>query len=124
VFEGNGRVEEYVGGYSDWVRQRQPAAAPAPPEAKRTASVAAPTSRDPKPRRLTFKERGELASLPDLIDAKEREREQLYLSLADPVLLRDGAAVNETRARLALLETEIDALTARWEELETIAAAG
>jgi len=121
VFEGNGRIGEYVGGYTEWVRQRTLDVEPAPAApAKRAAPVAAPAPRAPKPRRLSFKERGELASLPDLIDAKEREREQVYLSLADPALLRDGAAVSEARSRLATLETEIGALTARWEELETI----
>ena len=124
VFEGGGRIGEYVGGYSDWVRQRTPVAAPAPAPAPKRVSPPTKAPREPKQRRLTFKERGELASLPDLIDAKEREREQVYLSLADPALLRDGAAVNEARSRLATLETEIGALTARWEELETIAAEG
>jgi len=80
-------------------------------------------TRAPKPRRLTTKERGELASLPDDIDARERERERTYLSLSDPALLRDGTAVSDARARLAALEQEIAALTARWEELATIEAA-
>ena len=123
VFEGGGRVGEYVGGYADWVRQRKPIAATAAAAAptKRIASPPA-ASREAKKRKLSFKERGELDSLPDRIDAKEREREQVYLSLSDPALLRDGAAVADARARLAALEVEIGVLTARWEELETIAA--
>jgi ABC transport system ATP-binding/permease protein len=120
VFEGGGRIGEYVGGYSDWVRQRAPVVAPAAPK-RAAAPVKAP--RAPKPRRLTMKERGELDALPDRIDAAEREREATYLSLADPSLLRDGAAVIDARERLARLSAEIEALTARWEELETIAAA-
>ena len=67
--------------------------------------------------------RGEqaLAGLPERIDALEREREERYASLADPVLLRDGTAVAQARARLAALDVEIAALTERWEALETIA---
>jgi ATP-binding cassette subfamily F protein uup len=121
VFEGGGRIGEYVGGYTDWMRQRTPVAAPAPATKRPPAPVKAP--RAPKPRRLTTKERGELASLPDDIDARERERERTYLSLSDPALLRDGTAVSDARARLAALEQEIAALTARWEELATIEAA-
>jgi len=113
-----------VGGYTDWVRQRKLDVEPASPAPAKPATPAAPAPRVAKPRRLSFKERGELASLPDLIDAKEREREEVYLSLADPALLRDGAAVSEARSRLVALEAEIGALTARWEELETIAAEG
>jgi ATP-binding cassette subfamily F protein uup len=128
VFEGGGRIGEYVGGYSDWVRQRKSAAAAIAPTTKRVASASAtprattPTSREPKKRRLSLKEKTELASLPDQIDAKERQRETLYASLSDPALLRDGVAVADARARLAATEGEIGVLTARWEELETIAA--
>jgi ATP-binding cassette subfamily F protein uup len=123
VFEGGGTVGEYVGGYSDWVRQRKPPAVPAtasPPPPKRQAPPL-PTSKA-KPRRLTFKETTELAGLPDRIDALERERDGLYRSLADPVVLRDGSAVAAARSRLATLEAEIAELTERWETLETIAA--
>ena len=121
VFEGGGRIGEYVGGYTDWVRQRAPVVTTVPATKRPPPPVKA--TRAPKPRRLTTKERGELASLPDDIDARERERERTYLSLSDPALLRDGTAVSDARARLAALEQEIAALTARWEELATIEAA-
>jgi ATP-binding cassette subfamily F protein uup len=121
VLEGGGRIGEYVGGYTDWLRQRVPAAAPVPAP-KRQQAPPPRTPRPPKPRRLTMKERAELESLPDEIDACEREREGTYLSLSDPAVLRDADAVSDARARLAALEERIAALTARWEELETIAA--
>src|SRR5690349_18891072 len=121
VFEGNGRVSEYAGGYSDWVRQRP--APVAPPAPKKPAPPVTPTaSRAAKPKKLSFKESKELAELPDRIDALESERERLYLALTDPALLRDGAAVAETRAKLVALEQEITEATERWEALETIAA--
>ena len=130
VFEGAGHVGEYVGGYSDWVRQRaQDAPAPAPKAAEPKRQAAAPAQKGapkaaPKAarRRLSFKERAELAALPDRIDALERKREQLFVALADPALLRDGAAIAETKARLASVEAESAEAIARWEELETIAA--
>ncbi|MEP7002875.1 MAG: ABC transporter C-terminal domain-containing protein, partial [bacterium] len=71
---------------------------------------------------LSFKESTELAALPDRIDALEREREKTYLSLSDPVLLRDGLAVARTQTRIAQLDAEIGMLTQRWEALETQAS--
>jgi ATP-binding cassette subfamily F protein uup len=124
VFEGEGRVLEYVGGYSDWVRQRPalvptPAASSAP---KKSAPPSATAPRASKPKKLSYRETEELAVLPDRIDALERERDQVYALLADPVLLRDGAAVADARTRLSALELEITQATGRWEALETIAA--
>ena len=125
VLEGGGRVGEYAGGYSDWVRQRPTAVRTSTPvtPAKRTTQAAQPP-RTGKKRRLTYKETSELAALPERIDALEREREGLYESLADPVLLRDGAAVANATTRLAAIETEVTVLMERWEALETIAADG
>jgi ATP-binding cassette subfamily F protein uup len=123
VFEGNGRIGEYAGGYTDWVRQRQSAEgerlAVAPVERSVVAAPRVPVARK---RRLTFKETAELSALPDRIDALEQRREQLYASLSDPVLLRDAAALADVRERLATLEAEIAGATARWEALETLAA--
>ena len=123
VLEGEGRIGEYVGGYSDWVRQKQrqlPATDSAPATAPKRSAPAPPLPRSAKKRRLSFREANELAALPDQIDALEGERGQLYLSLADPGLLRDKTAVSTAKARLAALEAELTALTQRWEELETL----
>ena len=125
VLEGGGRVGEFVGGYSDWVRQRAAASAQPKPAASAAPSArakAAPAASGGKKRKLSFKETNELASLPDSIDALERERDALYASLADPSLLRDGTAVTAIKVRLAAIDSEIAAGLARWEELETIAA--
>jgi ATP-binding cassette subfamily F protein uup len=129
VFEGNGRVADYAGGYSDWVRQRpapSPPAVTAPAARKATAASTSTAARAhtlaSKPRKLSFREAAELAGLPDRIEALERERDALYLSLADPAVLRDGAAASAVRARLTELDAEIAQATERWEALETIAA--
>ncbi|MHB1225391.1 MAG: ATP-binding cassette domain-containing protein [Gemmatimonadaceae bacterium] len=129
VFEGGGRVGEYAGGYTDWLRQRKPPeeAAPSRPAPQPAAGPAARPTADAtrqKPRRLSYRESQELESLPDRIDELEGERTRLYLSLADPELLRDGAATVEVKERLTALDEEIGSLTERWEALETIAADG
>jgi ATP-binding cassette subfamily F protein uup len=127
VLEGGGRVGEYAGGYTDWVRQRKEAepamrgGAGAPAPAKRAPVPAAKTS---KPRKLSFKETRELAELPDRIDSLERERDTLYGSLSDPALVRDGAAMSAAKASLAVLEGRIAEAVERWEALETVAAEG
>ncbi len=122
VFEGDGQVTEYAGGYTDWVRQRTLAPVDPGPVPKRTpAAPAAGTSTERK-RRLSFKEVKELEGLPQAIDLLEQERDGLYASLADPGFLRDGPAVADAKARLAAVVTTIGDLTARWESLETIAS--
>jgi ABC transport system ATP-binding/permease protein len=124
VLEGNGKVGEYVGGYSDWVRQRAHAieSRPAPRALPAVRTTPASTSRPERKRKLTFRETSELASLPDSIDALERERDAVYVSLADPAVLRDGVAAAAAKARLGEIEVEITQRLARWEELETLAA--
>jgi ATP-binding cassette subfamily F protein uup len=120
VFEGGGRVTEYAGGYSDWVRQR-PAPRPVERAEERPTPPAPAPASSPKKRKLSFKEAKELEGLPQAIDDRERERERLYASLADTAFLRNGPAVAQAKARLAEVLTEIDVLTRRWEHLETLA---
>jgi ATP-binding cassette subfamily F protein uup len=120
VFEGQGRVKEYAGGYSDWMRQRpvvaevhaNPKPAPAP--------VAAPAK--PKVRKLTFKEARELEALPDRIASLEGERDAALAQLSDQNVLRDGQRVLAINALLARLEVDVLAAMTRWEELETLAS--
>jgi ATP-binding cassette subfamily F protein uup len=121
VMEGNGRIGEYVGGYSDWLRQRASRAVERAAAPKR-GPAPAPAPGQPRKRKLSMKETRELAELPDRIDALEREREELYASLTDPAMLRAGAAVAEAKARLTALDQSLAAATARWEALETVAA--
>jgi len=118
VFEGNGHVGEYVGGYADWVRQRKQ-----PPVASVNVAPKRKASRRPEPKTRTpgisHREKAELAGLPAKIDAAEAERGALHASLADPAFLRNGPAVASAKLRLAAIESEIAGMTARWEELES-----
>ncbi|MEZ4598171.1 MAG: ATP-binding cassette domain-containing protein [Syntrophotaleaceae bacterium] len=117
VFEGNGRVAEYVGGYEDWLRQRtettpKPVAAAKPVRSKPVKE---------RPRKLTFKEKSELAELPERIEALETEQAELHEKLADPDFYREqGDAVGEIRSRLQELEVELEAGYLRWQELEAL----
>ncbi|MBI4826426.1 MAG: ATP-binding cassette domain-containing protein [Nitrospirae bacterium] len=115
VFEGGGRVEEYVGGYDDWLRQRRPVV----PE--KTEKQVKPRQKQERPRVMTFKEKKELASLPALIESLETEHSKLYESLADPELYKqDGSRIPEIKVRVSEIEKEIAEAYKRWEVLEAI----
>ena len=90
VFEGPGRVAEYVGGYDDWLRQRpSEEAVPSAPPLKKGKAPRVSSG----PRRLTFKEQRELENLPIAIETLEEEKRALFSVMSDPV------AVQESRSR-------------------------
>jgi len=118
VAQGDGQWKEYAGGYSDWLAQRPAPVQVPPPE----VAPARPTSRaDRKARdRLGFKERRELAELPDRIEALEREQGALHAKMAAPDYHRCGAEqIQMERERLATIETELAHCFGRWGELES-----
>jgi len=121
VFEGRGKVNEYVGGYSDWQRQRASSAmgkAPATP-ASATPAPAAPAS-IPKARRLSYKDQRELAALPGKIQALEAEQLELQTAIADPALFKsDAVRAAAALQRLQALTVELENAYSRWDELES-----
>ncbi|MDP9064881.1 MAG: ATP-binding cassette domain-containing protein [Pseudomonadota bacterium] len=125
VFEGAGRVNEYVGGYTDWLRQRSSAATTEP--SRRAAPTGAapirsvpPAGRAPKFRKLSYKEQRELEAMPERIQALESEHARLAQIIGDPDSYRRNAAdAAATAARLGTVEAELAAAFARWELLET-----
>jgi len=124
VFEGDGKLLEYAGGYEDWRRAKQFRTEAARGDTGRAARARKPAARSaarvPAPARLSYKEARELAALPDHISALEREQAQVSQQLTDPALYRGGAAqVKALQARLAEIEAELAHSVARWEELET-----
>ena len=125
VFEGAGRVQEYVGGYSDWVRYTQRlASAKATASAKRAPSQPSPAvERAAKPRRqkLSFREARELADTPGRIEALEREQAELGLRVSEPSFYKSDAAEQaHVHARLAALPAELAAAYGRWEAREAL----
>ncbi|HSR26237.1 MAG TPA: ATP-binding cassette domain-containing protein, partial [Candidatus Eisenbacteria bacterium] len=122
VLDGSGKVEEFVGGYDDWLRQARAARqAEAPPK----KAAEAPRPAKERPRKLSFKENQELAALPERIAALEAEQAALLATLADPEFYKSaGPEVARLNARLPELEAELAAAYARWEELETLAGGG
>jgi ATP-binding cassette subfamily F protein uup len=121
VFEGDGRVNEYVGGYDDWLRQRQRKnevpAAPAMTEGKKGG----PASPKEKPRKLSFKEQKELETLPHRIEELDAEQRRIIAAMADPAFYREsGNKVADMKARLDVVELELAEVYRRWNELEAL----
>ncbi|KRA20472.1 ATP-binding cassette domain-containing protein [Lysobacter sp. Root604] len=125
VMEGEGRVGEYVGGYTDWLRQRPVAsvsaakpAAGAPSAGKpepAKAEAAAPAAK----RKLSYKEARELEQLPLRIEQLETRLAELAEQMNEPAFYqRDSAAINAHNATLAQAQAELDAAYARWSELD------
>ena len=121
VFEGDGRLAEYVGGYDDWLRQRSLSSPGGTEKAKKKEKPGKSRPQQERLRTLTFTEKKEIAALPALIESMESERAGLYETLADPDFYRqDGSRIPAVKARMAELDKEIPAAYERWELLEAI----
>ena len=123
VFEENGRIQEYVGGYSDWVRQgRHLAVTDNPYEAAAGKLEAAERRRQRKPTKLSYKDQRELDALPQEIEDLETTIAELQSAIAEPGFYKQqDAAVQATLSQLADSEALLEQRVARWDELETLA---
>ena len=120
VFEGDGRVQEYIGGYEDWLRQRRQAE----PDIRKAASAArADATKTDNPgatRKPSYKEQLELEQLPSRIEALEAEQRQLQTDVTSPDFYkRPAAEIHDSLARLEELETLLLAAYARWDALDS-----
>jgi ATP-binding cassette subfamily F protein uup len=114
VFEGGGAVNEYPGGYDDWLAQRKAPAATAAPEAP-----APPSSASARPRKRSNRERRELQEIPETLAALEAELDGLHRTMAQADFYRGRPAeIQAATARSAEIPREMDRLYARWAELE------
>jgi ABC transport system ATP-binding/permease protein len=125
VFEGDGQINEYVGGYTDWLRQRKAASAartvsPSSSAPKSSAGVAPPAA--PKPKRLSYNEQRELEVLPEKIQRLEAEQAQLTAMISDPAAFqRSKEESNLALKRLQAIAAELESAYVRWETLESSA---
>ncbi|MEN8106764.1 MAG: ATP-binding cassette domain-containing protein [Pseudomonadota bacterium] len=127
VFEEAGHIGEYVGGYSDWLRQRQ--ATPGTDrqqcrQEKKFVSagkpdIAAADLVGAKPKKLSYKNQRELDTLPAKIESLESEQAELEQTTSNPGFYRqDQATIGAMLARLEAVTAELEVCYARWEELE------
>ena len=134
VFEGNGQINEYFGGYQDWVRYKKQQARNVTPESKQEKSPKTSgdkldsvkpekitaTKKTPNQRKLSYKENQELKQLPARIENLENEQQQLIEKTTSAEFYQqDKKTVNETLARLKTIEQELQQAYQRWEKLES-----
>jgi ATP-binding cassette subfamily F protein uup len=123
VFEGQGKIGEFVGGYSDWLQQRKaPAGAlRASPPPRAAGNSPAPAS--PKPRKMSYQDRRELQAMPEKIQQLEAEQARLQTAVNDPELFRrDPAQAAAALERLTVLAELLETAYSRWDALESLAS--
>lgn len=125
VLDGTGQIKEYVGGYDDWLQQKQEESI----SQKQKTSISAVGEKkqeENRPHRLSYKEqralealKQELADLPSKIEGLECEQHRLSESMADPTFYqRDSAEIADAADRLKEIEHELAQSYQRWEEIE------
>ncbi len=120
VFEGDGRVQEYVGGFEDWLRQRPPAPAPTAVRERSEPRLPGAVGRPQGRRKLSYNEARELECLPSRIEALEEEQRRLGAAVAHPDFYREPAeSIRAKLARLEELPRELLDVYARWHELDS-----
>ncbi len=122
VFEKDGRIQEYVGGYSDWLRQgRQLAETDRPYQAFARKRAEAERRRQRKPTKLSYKDQRELDELPAEIEAIETSIAELQQAVSDPGFFsQDHTIVQERLQELADNEALLERRMARWSDLENL----
>ncbi|MBI4706399.1 MAG: ATP-binding cassette domain-containing protein [Candidatus Omnitrophica bacterium] len=121
VLEGDGIINEYPGGYDDWLSQRQLISKPEPPKNK--AKVDHVKIKKPIiQRKLTYKEQQELDNFPLKIEELEEEQKNLYSLFADiSFYQRDPAEISQAKDRSASLSEQLQKAYERWDYLAELA---
>jgi ATP-binding cassette subfamily F protein uup len=124
VFEEDGSVQEYVGGYSDWVRQgHKLAITDSPFEIEERKRLAAAKRKQKKPKKLSYKHQRELDQLPAEIETLESQIKDIQASIADPEFyVQEQPAVQAKLQELTDSETLLENRVQRWGELEDLQA--
>jgi ATP-binding cassette subfamily F protein uup len=119
AFEGEGRLQEYSGGYDDWVRSRKQLAAEAPPAKPAPAAPKAEAPKQAAKVKLSYKETRELEALPGRIEELEQEQAAITAELGDGSIYgSDPDKAMKLQSRFGEIEEELLEALGRWEELE------
>jgi len=118
VFEGNGQITEYIGGYDDWLKQRKKNETEIPSK-PRENSTKKPKPKGPK--KLTFREKRELEDIPSLIESLEQEHAVFFGRMSDPSFYKNASSeIANTKERLESLEIALEIAYKRWETLDAL----
>ena len=120
AFEGDGVINEYVGGYEDWLRQSRSNFSKVEKKAatKKAAEENPTTKENKKKTKLSYKDQFELDTLPQKIEALETEQSAIQEKIAEPDFhQQDKKEIDKEVSRLSELEKELETTYQRWEEL-------
>mgnify|MGYP001819781073 FL=1 len=120
VFEGDAQVNEYVGGYDDWLQQAKNKTS-APTETAKEAAIDKTTAsvKTQKPKKLSYKDQRELDALPAQIESFEEEIDSLQgLMASDDFYKQDKEKIIEVQRQLEKIQANLAHCYNRWEELE------
>jgi len=122
VFEEDGRIQEYVGGYSDWLKRgHELAVRDNPDEIERRKALVVERRQSRKQTKLSYKDQRELDQLPAEIEQLETEIANLQRTIAVPGFYeQDTAMVQQTLRDLGDKETLLERRIDRWGELESL----
>lgn len=117
VFEGNGKIEEFIGGYKDWLEHKKTAV---------TTPVQAPVIDKPvivdspkTSKKLSYKEQKELSELPKIIEKLEAEQSELQALMGNAEFYQqEQSKISNTIEKAKLLESDLEKAFQRWQELE------
>ncbi len=126
VFEGNGKISEYVGSYDDWLRQRPDSSvntskpkAKLFAEKKQAPKVAPATKADKTEKKLSYNEQRELDGLPAELENLEIEIASLEAQMSETDFYKqEHSKVTAVTDQLKMLQETLEQKYARWEELE------
>ena len=123
VLDGTGNVQEFFGGYTDWLEYNKAQEATAALAVKKSVAPKvgklAPVSTTEKKKKLSFKEQQELDKLPALISKLEAEQVELTVKINEPDFYKqEQSVINEALDELKNIENELVSCYARWDELE------
>ena len=120
VFDGKGNIDEYIGGYQDYLEQRPDQTAVDQKSAVKKAIAKAEASVEaPKKVKLSYKDQRALEQLPAEMEALEKEQAEINAQLADGSLfVSNNDKAMKLSARLAEIDEQLLEKMERWEELE------
>ncbi len=122
VYEGDAHIEEYVGGYDDWLRQRKSPLAKGDNKSVNPANTIELQPKSLQRKKLSYKDQRELEQLPAKLQALEQEQQQLLAQLADPAYYKKTVEIHALQAKLASIDSTLKQTYVRWEELEGLNA--
>ena len=114
VFEGDGTINQYVGGYDDWLRQRKAIEQP-----KSSAGIKTKPKSVQVDKKLSYKDQRELDELPKKIELLETQIQSISIEMSESAFYRSAKVkIQKAETQLANWQSQLSKCYKRWEQLE------